>query len=561
MKGFVSFLQDRTNFWLVVSAGMVLLLINNNSLALWDQDEAAYAGFARRMIETGNYLVPDFLWSEPHRKTPLHFWLITLSYRLFGESDFALRLPSVLAVLGTVALTAFYGKNIFGKERSLLAAFILLSSLLLPALGKIAVTDGILIFFETLSFFALLNYLQSGKWLHWVLLLLGAASAALVKGPPVYILCGFALALLFWYPKYRWRSVFAGVGLLLSLFPLFNWGYLATQAGNDAFISWLIDWYILKRAGGSVWGQTGPPGYFLAIFGISFLVFLPYFPRAIKEFCLRLRNWKQVSETDLFLLSWCLGGWLFYELMMSKLPAYAGGAFPAVALILAGSILENYSVPRLKWASIVQLTVYWILGAGLMVLGYFHQHWYLTLLNILAGLVVSGLAYVFYKRGRKEYETLPHNLIVTIAFLPPVLIWGIGIPAVDNMRGFTRDMALQASINRASSGEGVILGSHLGLPSLPVYLERNKVPYQYNENSFQLKRYLEGSRDTLTIPKAVILLSDDGWKHLQEEYQKSNDSLPSVTEVFGFVSDRGRGSAFYWVRPRKDTINSRDNQP
>ena len=85
----------RLNFeWktiLVFVALTAIVFVNNGKISLWDQDEAAYAGFAKRMIETHNYIVPDFTWSEPHRKPPLHFWLIALSYKIFGVNTFALR--------------------------------------------------------------------------------------------------------------------------------------------------------------------------------------------------------------------------------------------------------------------------------------------------------------------------------------------------------------------------------------------------------------------------------------------------------------------------------------
>ena len=79
--------------YLILVLFTILLFINNDSLALWEQDEAAYAGFAYNMVEREQYLIPDFEWSWPHRKPPLHFWLIASSYKVFGYNEFATRLP------------------------------------------------------------------------------------------------------------------------------------------------------------------------------------------------------------------------------------------------------------------------------------------------------------------------------------------------------------------------------------------------------------------------------------------------------------------------------------
>jgi hypothetical protein len=46
--------------YLILVLFSLLLFINNDSLALWEQDEAAYAGFAYNMVEREQYLIPDF---------------------------------------------------------------------------------------------------------------------------------------------------------------------------------------------------------------------------------------------------------------------------------------------------------------------------------------------------------------------------------------------------------------------------------------------------------------------------------------------------------------------
>ena len=88
------------NQWYIFLFIIVILIMNNWSIPLWDQDEAAYAGFGYIMNESGNWLVPNFMYSDVHRKPPLHFWNIALSYKLFGYNEFAVRFPSFLAILG-----------------------------------------------------------------------------------------------------------------------------------------------------------------------------------------------------------------------------------------------------------------------------------------------------------------------------------------------------------------------------------------------------------------------------------------------------------------------------
>ncbi|MEM9985846.1 MAG: hypothetical protein AAF804_12220, partial [Bacteroidota bacterium] len=90
--------------WVLLLGLVVLsLFLANAQMSLWDQDEAAYAGFGMRMLRSGDWLVPDFIWSDVHRKVPFHFWAIATSFGAFGIHAWALRLPAILAVLGTLA--------------------------------------------------------------------------------------------------------------------------------------------------------------------------------------------------------------------------------------------------------------------------------------------------------------------------------------------------------------------------------------------------------------------------------------------------------------------------
>ena len=46
--------------WYILLGIIALLLVNNGSIPFWDQDEAAYAGFAYQMNETGNWQFHSF---------------------------------------------------------------------------------------------------------------------------------------------------------------------------------------------------------------------------------------------------------------------------------------------------------------------------------------------------------------------------------------------------------------------------------------------------------------------------------------------------------------------
>src|SRR5215472_1447250 len=60
---------------------------------------------AVRMLETGNYIVPQVGSNPYYRKPPLVNWLVATSFKVFGvRNEWTARLPSVLSVLA-VAIT------------------------------------------------------------------------------------------------------------------------------------------------------------------------------------------------------------------------------------------------------------------------------------------------------------------------------------------------------------------------------------------------------------------------------------------------------------------------
>lgn len=335
------------NFFLLLT----LLLFGNNSY-LYDQDEAAYAGFSRVMLETRDFVNIEFPFSTPHRKPPLHFWLTSLMFWWFGESEFVLRFLPSLWIFLTCWLTFKLAQKFFHEKTALLAFFILAFSLYFPLNGKIALVDSLLTFLQVWSFYLLYIYLfeENSKVLYifWIPLALGA----LTKGPPIYI---FVLGNLFLYslhPYFR-RKVFnikLFLNLFLSFVPLLVWGYLAWKRTNGELILWMIDWYVLRRATNPVFGQYGPPGVYLLLFFITFFPWSIYIPTLLKSFYLQTKSlFSQLREKNLssfepltyFLLSGLVFSWIFYEFMMSKLPSYVLASYPIFAILIAKIVEEK----------------------------------------------------------------------------------------------------------------------------------------------------------------------------------------------------------------------------
>ena len=83
-------------------------------IPLTDKTEARYGEIARLMAETGNWIVPQIDYGIPFwAKPPLSTWLSASSSILFGENEFALRLPYLMI---SIVIALLLGKYTLQKK-------------------------------------------------------------------------------------------------------------------------------------------------------------------------------------------------------------------------------------------------------------------------------------------------------------------------------------------------------------------------------------------------------------------------------------------------------------
>ena len=333
---------------------------------------------------------------------------------LLGE--FAVRFSSALAIFLTCLLVYFGTRGWLGQQTAERAAVILATSIQLPLMGKIAFTDATLLLFETGAVIGLLRYLQAPNW-RWNLLLWGSmALGILTKGPPIIVLTGglWLLLAVFHPERKRLLGTHPWVFGVLALLPFTYWAGLSYQqdyalwsasGSTIPFEAWwnqvasdgrkiyllpfLWDWYVLKRVGGAVLGQSGFPGYHLVILTIAFLTWLPLWPKTLQALGHGMLGKTGLEQRSLVL--WIVIGWFFWELMSSKLPSYAMGAQPALALLMAlqlGQLEADATLGKsIRIGLWIHGSLFLIISLGLPIVGYsiFGEQalWYLLPMSVV----------------------------------------------------------------------------------------------------------------------------------------------------------------------------------
>ena len=134
---------------LIILLAGALYLPGLARIPLFDRDEPRFAEAAREMLASGNLIVPRFDGALRPDKPPVIYWLMDISYKIFGVSGMAARLPSVL--FGTLTLLVVYwmaGLR-FGRAAGLLSALMLSVATLFFVETRLATADSVMIFFTT----------------------------------------------------------------------------------------------------------------------------------------------------------------------------------------------------------------------------------------------------------------------------------------------------------------------------------------------------------------------------------------------------------------------------
>jgi 4-amino-4-deoxy-L-arabinose transferase-like glycosyltransferase len=151
-------LRFRLELILIVVLGGFALGSRMSAAPLVDWDEATYAEVAHEAVANHSYV--DFTWNgRPYvKKPPLLFWAIAGSFKMLGESEFAARLPSVVAGLATLLLIYLTAAGVAGRLAGTLAALAPLQFYFFIARGgRDCATDAPLLFFLTLALYAILR--------------------------------------------------------------------------------------------------------------------------------------------------------------------------------------------------------------------------------------------------------------------------------------------------------------------------------------------------------------------------------------------------------------------
>lgn len=171
---------------LVVVAVVLILLPGLDRQVMVRQQELRVTLTARNMVESGNWLIPEFQGEARLQKPPLMYWITGAAYMIFNtmRSAFVARLPSVLAVALAAGLIFYAGGWAQGRRYGLWSVLIFTSTFVFHRYARLGETDTTLMLFTAVSVLAGYRAIERDAHTGSTLLAgLGMALGFMTKGP------------------------------------------------------------------------------------------------------------------------------------------------------------------------------------------------------------------------------------------------------------------------------------------------------------------------------------------------------------------------------------------
>ncbi|GAB4284289.1 MAG: hypothetical protein Kow0068_09350 [Marinilabiliales bacterium] len=315
-------------------------------------DAAQYASIAREMSENKSFLHVFHRNYDYLDKPPLLFWLSSISFILFGVSNFTYKLPSVIIALLGIYSTYRFTKLYYNKTVALYSAIILATSQAMFQMTNDIRTDTMLTGFIIFSTWQFSEYISSKRFRFLLFGSIGIGLAMLTKGPigliaPAIAIFSDLLLKKKWRMIFHWKWIISLIIITIILIPMCYGLYTQFDLHPEKYVYGLqgpsgIKFFFWTQSFGRItgdiyWNNHTPVYYFCTTILWDFqpwvLLLIPaIFIKIYKLF----KNKFKINENSEVIT---LFGFVLVFCMMSlskyKLPHYIFMIFPFASIISA----------------------------------------------------------------------------------------------------------------------------------------------------------------------------------------------------------------------------------
>lgn len=414
-----------------------------------EPDGTIYAALAKQIAKSGNWL---FLWvngtdwlDKPH----LPFWMAAVSFKIFGYTAFAYKLPSFILFIVSIYYCYRLAAVIYSKETARLATLIYGSALHIIISNFDGKVEIYLTAFVVAAMYHMYRAFESKWFWHIVAAALFAACAAMTKG--IFVLITIAVGfVIYWIRTRQWKEF---IKLKWYLFVLLFFIFILPELYS---LYLQFDLHPEKI----VYGKTGVSGLRFFFWDSQFGRFFnngPITGDGEPSFFLHTTLWAFIPWSVLLLLAvinffrkkkiaepvlqrWIIGGSALFSFMMFtvskfQLPHYIVILFPHFAMMTAAYLQESASEKAMKRINVFQTVLFALVLAAIIGIAIIYAFDSALLFFIVFG-VIAAVTF-FYKTANTLLAVLKKNigfaLLVAIflncLFYPSLLKYQAGMMA------------------------------------------------------------------------------------------------------------------------------------
>ncbi len=411
---------------------LALVYISGLFIPLMEFDSAQHATMAMRM-----YLENDFIhlfrgFDEYLDKPHMHFWLAALSFKIFGLSHWAYRLPALLFTFIGAFSTYKLAKEFYGIKAGHIASLIFLSTQAIILANHDVRTDAVLTGASIFAIWQWVKYINHEKLIYAILGAVGTGIAFSTKGQLAIFFIGSTLLCFVLYNR-KWKAVFNWkvlVGIIvffISSIPILYAYYQQfdmfpdkivkgqTNVSGIKFIFWDQSFNRLTGSG----FESNNTDYFF-FFHTLLWAFLPWAFIAYVAIFDRTKQFIKIKfkyQNNLEFLT--VGGFwlimLIINMSKSKLPHYMNSLFPVLAVLLSGYLVYLYENSKIKMLKILLGIQYFIVIVG-SILAIILITYVFPLPNILLVLSYIILFILLIYALFKKQEIVSKTILISVLF-------------------------------------------------------------------------------------------------------------------------------------------------
>jgi 4-amino-4-deoxy-L-arabinose transferase-like glycosyltransferase len=306
---------------------------------LANPDEGRYAEIPREMLATNDWVTPRLDGVNYFEKPPLVYWVTAGSLKVFGQTEWPVRLVPALFALAGVLLTYATGRKLYGRAAGLGAGLVLATAGLYVGLARFVMLDMAMSVLMSASLFCFILAVREPPGARRRLLFYGLyasmALAVLTKGLMGFLVTG-AIMFLWLLVFNQWRRLlpfYLPTGALLFLGIALPWHILAAQRNPTWVGRYLIYEHLLRYLTPAA-SRTAPWWYFIPVVLVGLFPWTGFLWPSLSE---SLRGGWAARKRNVdawFFVLWAVFIFGFFSASQSKLPPYVLPLFPPLAILV-----------------------------------------------------------------------------------------------------------------------------------------------------------------------------------------------------------------------------------